>query len=313
MKSSQKIVLVLILLVNALPACQIQTTRREAPARVNIPALPSDNAQPTPEDIAPPPPVLPAEKQAPPKLGIILGPGGLRTYAEIGFVEELSKAQIPVAAIAGIETGALVAALYANKGQAFEVEWQMFKLKEEDFIHRGLLGQGISPGKIVDWSDYLEKIFGLAQAEDSKVAFSCPAFSLAKGETLIMSRGAWKSLLPYCLPLYPFFDPYRSNIASTTDLALIAKQLQSKGAEYIVYVDVLGAKGIYWKPVDSLANAYWTLISRNLMGQSRFVHQVISLNLPNQLDDFPQRRAMLQIGRERGRQFADEYLKEHGF
>ena len=38
-----------------------------------------------------------------PKLGIVLGPGGARTQAYVGFLRELERAQIPIHAIAGIE------------------------------------------------------------------------------------------------------------------------------------------------------------------------------------------------------------------
>ncbi|MEI7973267.1 MAG: hypothetical protein WCH11_02755, partial [Bdellovibrio sp.] len=51
------------------------------------------------------------------QLGLILGPGALRALAHVGFLQELSKAQVPVRGIVGLEMGALAGALMARKNQ----------------------------------------------------------------------------------------------------------------------------------------------------------------------------------------------------
>ena len=77
---------------------------------------------------------------------MILGPGGLRSYAHAGLLQEVAKAKIPIYWVGGLEMGALPASLFALKGQPFEAEWQMMKLKEEDLIRKGLL-TGSAPQK----------------------------------------------------------------------------------------------------------------------------------------------------------------------
>jgi NTE family protein len=74
-----------------------------------------------------------------PKIGIILGPGGSRVYGEIGVLQEFQKNKIPIHSIAGMELGSLVGSLYAWRNSVNDVEWQMFKLKEEDLFKKSLL------------------------------------------------------------------------------------------------------------------------------------------------------------------------------
>ena len=136
-KRTESILLLFLSLV--LAACQSSPKHEAATSKretVPVIAAPTRSAETPHEDIPPsmptPPSPAPMQMGVAPKIGLILGPGALRAYAHVGVVQEFAKQKMPIHAIAGIELGALVAAIYANKGQPYDVEWQMMKLKEEE-------------------------------------------------------------------------------------------------------------------------------------------------------------------------------------
>lgn len=69
--------------------------------------------------------------QATKVLGIFLTGGTYRAFAYPEILNEFDKSSIKVHLISGYEMGALVAALFAKYGSAREIEWRIFKLKND--------------------------------------------------------------------------------------------------------------------------------------------------------------------------------------
>ena len=57
----------------------------------------------SPSEPLPPSPLPPSDL---PRIGVILSGGGAKTYAHIGFLQEMARLKIPVHAVAGIEFAA---------------------------------------------------------------------------------------------------------------------------------------------------------------------------------------------------------------
>lgn len=235
-----------------------------------------------------------------PKIGIILGPGGSRVYGQIGVLQELQKNKIPIHSVAGIELGALVGSLYAWRGSVNDVEWQMFKIKEEDLFKKNIL-TGKKTTDVTSLSPILKTAFNNLKSEDLKKHFSCPALNLQNSQIYMMNKGFLEQMLPFCLPYPPLFKPYKNNIGSTRDLKVVADYLRSQGANYIVFVNVLGGDA-FKKPIydeNSTENLLWAELSSDLTKQLRFVDFTINLNLDNySIVDFSQRRELMQKGSE---------------
>jgi NTE family protein len=247
------------------------------------------------------------------KIGVILGPGGLRAYAHIGILQELNKAKIPLFSISGLEMGAVVGAIYASKGQIFDVEWQMLKLKEDEFFRKNLLGSR-SPQDANNLDAFLQTSIGPLATEDTKVSFSCPSYNLEKRQIYLMNRGPLTAMLPYCIPYYPFFRPYQQNIAGVTSLFAAAKNLRKRGANYVIYVDLLDDKSTpFFDKLDSSENVTWSTVADSLKIQMISVNKVVSVNLQNfYLSDFDKRREMIQSGQEAGLKLVEDLQKELG-
>jgi NTE family protein len=119
------------------PPQQTRTTHTTEPG-IEFPTTaqnetPSAQPQPTPVPMAsPPPPSAPIPSATPlpprvlPKIGVILGPGGMKTFAHLGVLREMNRARIPVHAIVGLEWGAVMAGAFATQGQINDAEWKAF-------------------------------------------------------------------------------------------------------------------------------------------------------------------------------------------
>jgi NTE family protein len=263
--------------------------------------------------IGPPVAVAPSPTEGGAKVGIVFGPGGMRSFAHIGVIRELVKNKIPIHSVSGIELGALVGGIFSLKGQMYDVEWQMMKLKEENFFKKGLMSTEKSQD-ISELSDFLQKAFPNSKIEDSKIYFSCPSYNLAKKQSYMISRGSMSSSLPLCLPYMPLFYPYNQTIAGMTSVGAIAKQLRARGANYLIYVDVLGENsGALFSSLDSSENLAWSMVAESIDAQMQTFNKVIRPNLSGfQLVDFAKRRDMVQRGQDATRPLIREIQKEIG-
>ncbi len=173
------------------------------------------------------------------KVGLILGGGGLRSFAHIGVLQELHRQKIPIHAVAGIEMGSLVASIYAVKGLPFEVEWQMMKLKEKDLINKTILSGKAQAKEVSAMSEFLADFFTNTKVEQFKTSFSCPSLNLDQQRIYLLSKGVTKDLLPYCMGIGPLFQPFQGNTSALMSLPIIAESFRQRGINYIIYVDVL--------------------------------------------------------------------------
>ena len=54
-----------------------------------------------------------------PRVGLALGGGGARGFAEIGVIRVLEREKVPVDIVVGTSVGSLIGALYADTGRAW--------------------------------------------------------------------------------------------------------------------------------------------------------------------------------------------------
>lgn len=237
------------------------------------------------------------------KLGIVLGPGFVRSYAYAGLLAELHRAKIPVVAVSGLEMGALAAGIYAMKGQGFEVEWQMMKLKESDWSNKGLVG-GAKPLEITSMNRFMTDVFQESRIEDAKVSFSCPSLQLTnRFQSTLVARGPWTQALPFCLALPPQ-SRFGQSLAGLVDLKSVADQLRRRGANHIVYIGVLGANP-QRLPLE------WAVYQQTLQLQAGLFDQNLVIDLSEyELTDFERRRDMIKRGQQFGAQWAQQLMRK---
>jgi hypothetical protein len=287
------------------PATEVYTTTKsgvieephksaEVPSAMTVPA-PSGSDEKKSENV---------------KLAVILGPGGFGSYSQIGFLQGLQKSKIRVDFISGIEFGALVAAMFAKKGQGFDVEWQMMKLEPDVVTKTSMLSGDSRAQKINVLMPFLKDTFQGSTVENSKVPFVCPALNIQKQTVFFMNRGNFSELLPFCIPMFPFFEPYQDNVANVLGTKALSDHLRAKGANKIIFVNVLPSKTtMKIKGASRETEAFWNQISYTISRHLDGIDYVVQIPLgESAYSSGAQRREFIKQGQLAGQQFGEVLL-----
>jgi NTE family protein len=250
-----------------------------------------------------------------PKIGVILGPGGMKTFAHIGVLREFARARVPIHAIAGLEWGSMMAAFYAEKGLANDVDWKAFRMKDSDLASGGVLRSSRARA-MSDFDSYLQTVFPNGASEQTKIPFGCP--TVVKRDRLqFLSKGNLRQTVSHCMP-YPPLLAGGDNIAAPDAIEESAQWLRSQGANLIVLVNVLGAG----EPLSGRiaedqygTSVLWTEVRRKLLKtRAPMVSWIVSVNTVGKpLDDGGSKRANVELGAKAAADLTTKLTKQYGF
>jgi hypothetical protein len=208
-------------------------------------------------------PIFDVELQTPPqvlrssKVALVLGPSGVYSFAAIGVFSELQKMGAEISAVVGYEYSAIPGALFARKGQAFDLEWQMLKLPSEFFISSNLVGrEDLVDARLIE--SELEKIFRREEVQSFSRMFSCPSWNSSQGKFFQIAKGSAVKLIPFCLGNGIQALPVRNSFSAMTDYSSVIKFLKSRGFEKIIFVSFfkgLRERNIIWSLSESAFEA----------------------------------------------------------
>ena len=139
----------------------------------------------------PPPPAAPTVwKEVPPVVGVALGGGGARGFAEVGVLRVLEAARIPMDRVAGTSVGSLIGALYADTGSVVDLEFTSVQVTAEDIFDRSTLAffsGGFVKGERIE--TFLETHLKHKTIEGFAVPFAAVAVDLRTGEPVAFRQG----------------------------------------------------------------------------------------------------------------------------
>jgi NTE family protein len=256
-------------------------------------------------------PVQDPELPAKPRLGIILGPGGARTMAHIGFLREIEKSGLKVYMIAGIEWASMVAAIYAQKNKANDVEWQMSKL-DPGMFSKKLLFSGTK--KVEDLSAFLKASVENLRLEDAKTPFACPSMNVRDQRSTLLASGLVSDAMKYCLPYFPLLSPAGGWVAGMFDSKGLIEHFRKNGVEYVVLVDVVSES----KPTldDDLSpeqQVLWSQVLKEIQNTQNYYDKIVKVKTRSNLSSFNDRKINIQTGEASGRIFVSEFKDQFGF
>lgn len=205
-----------------------------------------------------------AELKGVTRVGLIFSGGGAKAWGHVGVLKQIEAEKWPIRAVAGVEWGAAVAAIYANKLSANETEWEMLKIKEFE-----------------DLEQNSEMIFANKSVSDLKVPFVCPSLNIIKQEAYLLNRGQLNKLVPYCLAFPPLTSPYKQSIAVIDNISGLAQHLRATGAKKIILIDVMTQKNRESFVRDELSaeNILWIQGVAAMTPKPQGVDDVIRINL----------------------------------
>jgi NTE family protein len=296
-----------------------QTIRRS-----NVPVTPPPVKSSTtvPEVAHPPTNNEPAQvpefvAQRTPRVGLIFGPGGAKTFAHIGVLQELERYKMPIVAVAGLEWGALVGSLYSLNSQSHEVDWKMSQLPKQSFSSKNLFSNKMKPADPRDYNQYLEKVFSNAKLESAKLPFACPYVRGASGKTGVLKNGVAKAVIKACW-YYPPLFAMGNTMAAPFAIADLVEVLRKEGAELIIFIDVLGSADrkdfADWSD-EELGWFSWVPVQAAI-GNARLsgVHETIKVDTSAySMFDMDQRLRLIQVGKQGSASTIDRLAKKYDF
>lgn len=246
-------------------------------------------------------------------LGLILGPGGPKSFAHAGFLKALDKNEIPIKAIVGMEWGSVAGAFYAENKKVHSMDWRFYKLDSQ------YLGSRFWNQKAKDSSylkKYFQKNFDGKELSSFKIPFSCVQFDVFNGNSFTPTYGNVAKHLEACVTYPPFVKTSRAFVAEVLSMKNAIEYLKGQGAEQIVFVDVIGAHNLF-TPRESrnhlASSILWKKVQKQIaLKKDNFDHYIyIDTNFMS-FFDWTQRKKLNQRGKEVGEQFVKS-LKEKGF
>ena len=167
------------------------------------------------------------------KLAFVLGAGGARGIAHIGFLQAMDEFGIKPDLIAGCSMGSIVGACYAKGYTPEELKNIALKLRPVDIIDPSIVPfqkkAFLSSRKM---QGILEGLFGTVTFDELKIPFSCIATDLKSGETKTFSSGCVEEAVRASASIPGVFKPVLKYVP--------VKTARDMGATKIIAVDVLG-------------------------------------------------------------------------
>jgi NTE family protein len=184
------------------------------------------------------------------RLGLALGAGGARGLAHAGVLFGLAEAGIPVDAIAGTSSGALVGALWATgQLELFARELRAHELTDLwRYLDPVWPRAGLFSGERA--TDYLRGLLGDWRIEDLPIPFAAVAVDLVSGEEVWIRSGKLLDAVRASISLPGIFVPVRDGARLLVDGAL--RNPVPVAALALLDVDVRIAVNLHAQPVREL-------------------------------------------------------------
>lgn len=247
-----------------------------------------------------------------PKFGIILGSAGARSFLYTGFLKEFVNRKAPIHAISGIEWGALVAGLYAMKGSANDVEWQLSKIKEEMVLKKSLIPGRSEVGNVSQLAPFLKDFFAQKDVKNFVIPFSCPAIRFKTEQSFVMARGQAAQAISYCLPSPGIFTTYQGYGASQYDFSKAAEFLRSQGANYIILVTAISDRTAkLGTSSESWESNHWHHLAYKQSQKIPGIDAVIPISAKGfSVLDFKKGRELIRESHDSGSKAAKQFLEQ---
>ncbi|CAL4868483.1 putative NTE family protein [Asticcacaulis sp. MM231] len=181
-------------------------------------------------------------------VGVVFSGGGARAFSEIGAIQALREAHIPVDFVCGSSMGAILAASLALGWDEAEIDTRI----RDAFVNSSPLDDIVMPfismvsGAKVD--KRLEKHFGEVQIEDMPIPYFCLSSNLTTGALKVHKTGLLRQALRASISLPGVLPPVVEDGEVLVDGAVMrsfpATMMRNTHLGTVIGVDVTRARGL---------------------------------------------------------------------
>ncbi len=300
----------IFILAFTITACSNLERRRSPTPETPEPTF-ETSGEPT-KPLAAPPLAL----NVPKKVGIILGPGGAKALAHAGVLKELQKNRIPIHSVIGLEWGALVGGLFAQRGQTHEMEWKLYKLERQKLPSKEFLSSKLKAEPMSSMREFLRESFSRQDSSKTQVVFSCPTQTVEASE-FRWTEGDLAEGVENCMAFPPLYIAEGGTWAGAGAAIAAVDRLRASGVDFIIMVNVLNA-GPLADPrqlPDSGASAIlWQEVRRNMREAASRVNQWVEVETGSVfISDFSKRKELVTAGEKAGQLATRTLTTKYGF
>ncbi len=179
------------------------------------------------------------------KLGLVLGAGGARGVAHVGFLQALDENGIKPYCIAGCSMGSVVGGLYSKGMPPAEMLRIIRHIKGSDIIDVNPVGFSEKAFlKTEKMRKFLCRLFDGVTFDKLQIPFMCNAFDIRTGKTVWFKEGEVEPGVRASSSIPVVFKPVEIDDKLLVDGGVVMRMpiqaVREMGAEIIVGVDVLG-------------------------------------------------------------------------
>jgi len=249
----------------------------------------------------------PAASQKPSsvKIGLALGGGGARGFAEIGVLRVLERENIPISHVAGTSVGSMIGALYCDAGSVVDLEYHAETIEKDDVLDVHILSLLKGPGLIKGdkMEEFLRNNLRHKALEDLPIPLSIVATDLMTGQKKVFENGNIETAVHASCAIPGIFQPVRIGERTYVDGGMSdpvpVDVLKEKGMDMIIAVAIPPEipQEPPQKAVEIFKHSMNVLFSRITDYMLRDVDVVIRPKCPDvKLKDFSQREELIRAG-----------------
>ncbi len=248
-------------------------------------------------------------KEVLPKIGLALGGGGARGFAEIGVLRVLEQEKILIDVIIGTSVGSLIGAIYADSGRVLDAEFIAISITEEDiFDYRAFsfFSGGFVKGEKLE--SFLNTRLRYKIIENMKIPYGAVAVDLRTGQSVLFDRGPVSRAVHASCAIPGVFVPVEIGgrvfvDGGVTDPIPVDFALK-KGADVVIAVAISPAlpQVAPKNPIEIAFHAITIMSSEIGVLGARNADVVIRPDVGNvAYDDFNQKKRLIEAGEKAAR------------
>ena len=255
------------------------------------------------------------------RIGLALGGGFARGIAHIGVLRVLERNRIPISAIAGVSSGAIVAAAAASGATADDIEKVALSMKFRDVAKWTLNLKGLADNDRM--ITFLARLLKVNRFEDMKIPLAIVATDLVRGKPVTF-HGKGDVVFPirgscaYPGLFLPLRHAGRLLVDGFVSMEVPAEVLPQIGANYVVSVAIPNNDGIedYGSMFSVVSRCFQVMSARTEHSWRRHSNVVIAPAVANMAwDSFPNAKKLIEAGEQAAQAALPvilEALREHG-
>jgi len=249
------------------------------------------------------------------RIGLALGGGFARGIAHIGVLRVIEKNRIPISAIAGVSSGAIVAAAVASGASADDIQSVALSMKFRDVARWTLNLKGLAGNDRM--ITFLARLLKVNRFEDMRIPLAVVATDLVRGRPVTF-HGKGDVVFPIRASCaYPgLFQPLRYEgrllVDGFVSMEVPAEPLPQLGANYVISVAIPNNEGVedFGSMFSVVSRCFQVMSARTEHSWRRHSNIVIAPAVANMgWDSFPSAKKLIDLGEEAAQAAMPEILK----